>query len=39
MKTPSLEEIDSVINELQAVSQDIDVFCKALVRTRDKSSV
>jgi hypothetical protein len=37
-KTPSADEIDEVINELKAVSQDIDVICKALIKTRDKSS-
>lgn len=38
-KTPSADEIDEVINELKVVSQDIDVICEALVKTRDKSAV
>jgi hypothetical protein len=36
-KTPSVKEIDAVINELQTVSRDIDAICESLVRTRDKS--
>jgi hypothetical protein len=35
-KTPSIEEIDFVINELQVVSQDLNATREALVRTLDK---